>query len=112
MRSRHEGARCCSTLLRLQQRRLDLEESSLGQAATNTCLRGHAHTSHVTCFRAHDQVDVTLPDAVFLRQGFMRHRQRTQCLGGHAPLIRKDREFTTLGRDDLADHTHMVADVH
>ena len=111
VRARDEGARGGTALLRLQDRGLDLEEAALGEAAAHARLGDDAHARHLACLRAHDEIDVALADSVFLRQGLVRHRQRPQGLGGHAPFIGEDRELASLGGDHLARDEDVVADV-
>ena len=75
--------------LRLQHRRLDLEEAAAVEVLAQGAHHAGAQAHHVAGRRARDEVDVALPDARLLGQVLVQHRQRAQRLGRHLPRRRR-----------------------
>lgn len=64
---RNEGSSTGTTLLGLQERGLDLEVPTLGEAAADAGQHQNASARHLTGFGPNDEIDVALPDAGLLR---------------------------------------------
>ncbi len=109
------GERTCvgPAVHRLQDRRLDFEEIRSHQGIPQGVHRRAASAQGLPGIRAHDQVNVALPDPGFgIHQAPALVRQRTQALRGQQPVGGQHRHLTAPRRDDFAGHRHLVADVH
>ncbi len=107
-----ERPRCRTTGERLQHRRFDFEEPATIQRIAQCTDHRDALPGHGAGLRAHDQVDVPLPDARLFAHLFVSDGQRTQRLAGHLPRIGQHRKFAAAGTDHLAVHEHDVAQIH
>ena len=96
---------------RLQDWRLDLEIPTLIKRRAQRSQHLTTRSDHLSRFRAHDQVDISLADPILVGQRLVRHRQRAQCLGRDAPIVGEHRQFSALGRDHLTLDEHQVAEV-
>ena len=85
----------------LQHRGLDLEEPVVVQGLAQRAGDRGALFDHPPRVRAHDQVDVALPDPVLLGERLVGHRERPQRLGGHPPTARQHGQLTAARGDDL-----------
>lgn len=97
--------------LNKQHRRLDLDVVAAVQDRAHRTDRRGPLPNHRASLRPDDEVDIALPDPGLLPQLAMRHRQRSDRLGRHRPLLGHHRELPAPGATDLTADEHMVTEV-
>ena len=109
---RDERSRGRPTVQGLQHRGLDLEETPTAQRRTEFGDHRDPGAGDAAGLRAHDEVDVALPDASLLVHVLVRDGQRPQRLRRHLPAVGHHREFAGARADDLARDEHDVPEIH
>ena len=108
-----ERPRIGATRLRLQHGRLNLEELSLVEPATNATHQQGPTTEGFTRLRRDNQIEIALAIALlhisksmpFVGQGLKR-------LAQHAPITHFHRQLTAVSATQRAAHTQPVPSIH